>query len=990
MRLQRHQLPVGGLRLTAIAVVLAATSGLNAYAQGVDEPPSTPVPVNADGTPAADRSAIDSLFAEPTEPETIAVDPLRKDAPPEGQDVAARLDAIEVTGSRIQRDEFASSSPISSFSRADVELSGVVSVDEFLMQVPAFTGFQQTTATNNGSDGQKKIDLRGLEFKRSLILINGRRQIGDINGDGAVDLNSIPEALIERVEVLKDGASTIYGSDALAGVINIILRKKVDGVELRADYGAGDQGSAENSSWSIVAGAIGGSGSITGALSYSRQDEMYQAERDWAENALYPLLQEDGSFRPVPSGSSNSRRIRVDLDGDGTYESQRIVDAESGQARPFGPGDVYNYAPVNALITPNEHWQASFLGDMNLSDWADAYFEGLYTRRTSHQRLAPDASFAVTTVTTPNNGVQMNDYVPANNPFNPYGVNPRNPDGVSGQAVRINRRFVESGGRLFEQSADTIRMVAGVKGDLFDTGILWDVAYIHAQNEVLQETLNYGRFDRWAIAVDPEACASNEACTAAGGVINPFDDYGSITPEQMDFLTAGGLKDRAFAEMNVLSVNFSGNFDMLPLPGGIPGWAIGAERRWEKGEFSPDEFSAAGLTTSGANDPQSGAIGVDEAYGEVLLPVLDNLDFDLSLRHSNYDNSAGSTTTYKAGFDYAPLADVRVRGAWGTGFRAPNISELNQGSATGFPIVEPLCEFGDRRLAAGQMSQTAYDNCQAMGVDTSDNGEFGFAWQSAYTTAAPTRPLTPEESETITFGIVYTPEILPGASFGIDLWSIAIENVIGAPDINDLSAACLNSPNFSSPACSVFPNSRPYDGPFPADATSDFGNLGELETRGIDFNAYYEAPFEYGIINKIHALWAATYLDSYERRYSLSGTRELAGTANGFAVFPEWRWNAEVGVSGVDWSAAWQLRYVGETTDALRPSSITDDSTSEATFYHDLVGSYSWQNVKVFGGINNVLDQDPPRFHSAFNANTEPGMYDVIGRRLFVGTKITF
>jgi iron complex outermembrane recepter protein len=905
-------------------------------------------------------------------------------------DRSASSDTIVVTGSRIQRDEFSSSSPISAFDRTDVELSGTVSVDEFLLQIPAFTGFQQTTATNNGGDGQKKVDLRGLGFNRTLVLINGRRQIGDVNGDGAVDLNTIPDALIERIEVLKDGASTIYGSDALSGVVNVILKKEFDGIEFRSSYGAGlEDGQAEDKSFSIVGGTTSTRGSFLGAVSYSQQKEMLQAERPWAVDALYPQLQADGTFAAVGSGSSNGRRIRVDIDGDGSFESQRVVDADSGQARPFTAGDVYNFAPVNALITPNEHWQISTLGNIEITSGINGYFEGLYTRRTSQQRLAPDASFTVTFVDTPNNGSQLNDFVPASNPFNPYGVNPRNPEGVSGRDVRINRRFVESGGRLFIQGADTFRITTGLDGELFDTGINWDLSYSFAQNEVINETKNYGRFDRWAIAVDPDACAANATCAAAG-VLNPFDDYGSISPEQMSFLTAGSLKDRFFAQMNILSLNLTGRLGALP--GGQMGWALGYEQRREKGEFSPDEFISEGLTTGGANDPQNGSFGVDEIYGELLLPVLSNLSFDLSARYSDYDTSAGSKGTFKAGFDYEPVSGLRVRAGYGTGFRAPNISELNQGNVGSFPIVEPLCEFGDRRLAAGQMTQVAYDNCQTMGVDTSDDGEYGFAWQSLYTTRAPTSPLKPEESTTIHAGIVFTPASISGLSFGIDFWQIEIENLIAAPDLNDLSTACINSPNFSSPACSVFTitDGLPYDGPFPADAEAEFGNLGELKTAGLDFNAYYERAINLGAINRFHLSWGATYVDTYKRKFELSGERELVGTANGFAVFPEWRWNAEVGISGADWSAAWRTRYIGETEDFLRPSSITDDAKAEAIFYHDLVGTFSWNNYSIYGGINNLFDEDPPRFHSAFNANTEPGMYDVIGRRLFIGAKATF
>ncbi|WP_299948399.1 TonB-dependent receptor [uncultured Microbulbifer sp.] len=920
------------------------------------------------------------------------------------QEDAELVEEIVVTGSRISRDDFSSSSPVSTYNTEELDKAGLASIDEFLKEDPAFTGYQMGTSTNNGSDqGQKKIDMRGLGFNRTLVLINGRRQIGDVNGDGAVDINSVPEAMIERVEVLKDGASTIYGSDALAGVVNFVLKDDFEGFEIKGNFGQGtEDGQAENSGFSMLAGINGDRGNMLMSLGYSVQEEMKQAERPWAAEALFPQLQEDGTFKAIGSGSSNSRRIRTSV---GNF----IFDSGLDKARPFNSAtDTYNYAPVNALITPNERWQFGAIGSVEISEGVEGYFEGLYTRRTSHQRLAPDASFAVTCfdpetgeggIETPNNGVQCNDWVPASNPYNPFGVNPKNDLGISDSGVRINRRFEESGGRLFTQTADTYRMVAGFKGELFDS-VNWDFSYTFAETQTADETTNYGRFDRWAIAVDPDACEANPAC-AEVGVLNPFGDFNSITQEQMSFLTAGSLKDLYKGRMESAALTFSG--DMFDMAGGTAGWAFGVESRHEQGEFVPDEFLAGGLTTGGASDPQKGSFSVREVYAEVLLPVLDNLTFDASTRYSDYNTSAGSATTYKLGLDYQPIEDLRVRAGFSTGFRAPNISELNQGDETGFPVVEPICEFADRRLDSGDISQIAYDNCQALGINTSDSGELGFAWQSTYTTSAPEVPLKPEESESFNIGFVYTPDFAEGLSFSVDYWSIEVDNLIDSEDINDLHFACMNSVDLSSEACSVFIGGSPYlevpvdsedpskgFAPLPNDARGAFGNLGTLSTSGFDFAAQYQGELSFGLIQGYNLSWVATLVESYERQFPLAGSRELVGTANGFEVFPEWRWSTNVGLFGDNWTLDWDMRYIDETVDALRPASITDDAVAEDVIYHDLIGSYTWQNISVSLGVNNVTDEDAPRFHSAFNANTEPGMYDVIGRRVFTGFTVTF
>ena len=227
------------------------------------------------------------------------------------------MEEIVVTGSRIKRDGFSSSSPLDVFDQDEIGLSGVASIDEFLKDIPAFTGYQMGASTNNGSDvGQKKIDLRGLGFERTLVLINGRRMIGDTKEDGAVDLNSVPEDMIQRIEVLKDGASTIYGSDALSGVVNFVLRDEFEGFEISVHGGQGtEDGQAENNGISMLAGVAGDRGNMVMSFAYSNQDEMKQEEKSWANQTQYSLHQGAGAFGIIPSGSSNSRKIRVPGEG---------------------------------------------------------------------------------------------------------------------------------------------------------------------------------------------------------------------------------------------------------------------------------------------------------------------------------------------------------------------------------------------------------------------------------------------------------------------------------------------------------------------------------------------------------------------------------------------------------------------------------------------------------------------------------------------------
>lgn len=881
------------------------------------------------------------------------------------------LEEVIVTGSRIARDGFSSSSPLAVFDEQDINLAGNASIDEFLKYIPQFTGYQMGMSTNNGSaQGQKKIDMRGLGFNRTLVLINGRRTIGDASGDGAVDINTIPEAMIQRVEVLTDGASSIYGSDALAGVVNFILNDEFEGLRITGNYGAGtEEWDVENYGISILGGVGSDRGNIVYSASWTKQDELLQGQRDWAYDALYPLLQSDGTFEAVGSGSSNSRKIRTGATGN------FILDGN--EARPFESGDVYNYAPVNALMQPNERYQLGALGKIEITDRTEIYFEGLYTRRSAQQRLAPDASFAVSSsIETPNNGFQWNDFVPANNPYNPFGsVNCSNTIDLCDIDVRINRRFVESGGRLFAATGDTYRLVTGYRGALTDS-VDFDFTYTWAEQETIEETKNYGRFDRWAIAVDPDACDSSADCP---GVLNPFADFGNITPEQMDYLTTGSLKDVIYASLQLYSFNFSG--ELWNLSGGAMGWAAGYEHRREAGEYKPDEFLSEGLTTGGAADPLKGNFSVDEVYGEVFMPFTETFSADASLRWSDYDSVSSSTTTFKLGADWEIFSGFRARATYGTGFRAPNISELNTSLTGNFPLVASPCEFGDRALAAGDITQTTWDNCQTAGFDTTDAGEYGFAWQS-YHEYSSTGELKPEESDTATIGFVWTPDGAQGLNISMDYWNIEIDDVIGVPAFNQLFNSCLASENFSARSCDDFDELGINYFGFPGDAVSDFGNLGTLSTDGVDMAISYQNAFSNGL--GYSASMDATWVNSYESGAEVGGSDELVGTADGFGVFPEWRAWLNFGLLGDAWSANLMARWIDKTDDRWKSSAVTADAKAESMLYWDLVGTYEWNFLYVTAGVNNILDEDPPYFHSAFNANTEPGIYDVLGRRLFV------
>ncbi|MCB1686402.1 MAG: TonB-dependent receptor, partial [Pseudomonadales bacterium] len=762
---------------------------------------------------------------------------------------------------------------------------------------------------------------------------------------------------------------------------------------------------ADTKSINALLGVSNDRGGAQLSLTYAKQDELLQGDRSWAEDALWPTLQPNGSFVASGLGSGNSRRIRsrefdqASLDSLAAQGvgSQFIIDASTGQIREFTGSDTYNYAPINALITPHERWQIAAQGDYEIASSSSGsvsmFSEMSYTRRTSHQRLAPDASFSVDPDFA---GTGMwNSVVPASNPFNPFGDTPSNPWGISGQPVETNRRFEESGGRLFSQTNDSYRMLVGLRGDFNET-INWELAYVFSEGESVSETNFYHRFDKWATIVDPTLCSADPSCVAATGpqnALNPFGPFGTISAAEIDYLMANSLKDQYKNRLENILLNVNGEFG--DLQGGAIGWAAGYEYREEKASFSPDEFIGGGLTTGGAADPLDGKYSVDEIYGELLFPLLADqpfakaLDLEASVRYSDYD-TVGDTTNYKLGVNWAINEAFRVRTTYSTGFRAPNVVELVAGQSTTFPIVEFPCEFYDTRSDATPNIQA---NCAANGVDPGPASELGFQVQSAYT-LNPQADMEPEESTSYTFGVVWTPEFVEGIRASVDYWNIEIDEYIDAPDYNGLLRNCLNAADQStSIACSFFITGTGIDDAFPADAEAEFGNLGKVETSGVDFAIDYSRPVDWGMINLLEVSFMGTYLDKYKETFPGSGTIDLVGTAgddDGFGVYPEWRWNSSVRLSAEAWSLDWRMRWFDESKDLLRPSDITDDAKAESILYHDLIANYTWNQFTGSIGIENLTDEEPPRFHSAFNANTAPGVYDVVGRQLWVRAKVAF
>src|SRR6266571_1385978 len=578
----------------------------------------------------------------------------------------AAEEEIIVTGSRIRRKDLTTPAPVTVISREQVVASGKVSIGDFLHSLPE-QGNAINTSVNNGGDGSTRVSLRGLGTSRTLVLLNGRRMVpGGTGADSSVDLNSIPTAAIERIEVLKDGASAVYGSDAIAGVVNIITRKNFRQTEVNAYSGLGvgqNAGDGTTYDFNVTTGAGGDRGNITFSAGYFNQQPVWAVDRDFSriprgfdatgidtgvigENTITGsgtipqgriVLTAAQRGVTIPGASSvynglvtanptagafircTAAEIAAGTPSDGKCGQFQWRPFIGGNIPGFG-GDLYNFQPVNYLVTPQQRITLYSAGDTRIGSFARGFFEAHYVNRQSDQTLAPEPL-----LTDP--GVGENVPVAADNPFNPFGT----------QILRVRRRLLEFGNRTFNQDISTIRLVGGLDGTLSDDfgplqGWFWEAAVNFGRTQ--SDNVKHGNLSIPNLASALGSPAGTDAlgrqlCATPGATpvpcLNLFGGAGSITADQIENLTFTGT-ERGINQLAGVTLNTSG--ELIRLFSDRPiGLALGYEFRTVKGSDIPDPFTVAGQTTGNKGTVTSGSYYVNEGYGELSIPVLSNMPF---------------------------------------------------------------------------------------------------------------------------------------------------------------------------------------------------------------------------------------------------------------------------------------------------------------------------------------------------------------------------
>lgn len=926
------------------------------------------------------------------------------------QDIAGAQEEVIITGSRIRQNPLEVRTPVQFISSEDIDATGALSIGDYLQKLP-IAGSSINRLNNSSGNlgfppdgsgigaGASEIDLRYLTSKRTLVLVDGRRWIRGSSASGvsgAVDLNTIPGNAIKSIEILQDGASAIYGSDAIGGVVNIITQDDYDSFNITAQYGAFDEGDGESGEVNVSWGVEGDRARSFFNASWTDQQEVFAGDR---EISFYPIR---GFPFGVSSGTPEGRVIFTDprigqtlsitsYVVNPTYDPSCWATGTSAPGcddfQPFTLADRFNYQPFNFLLTPNRRVNLFTKTEYDVSDSTTFRMLATFNQRKSTSRAAPEPLFF-----GPEAGageILDNLFWPAEHPFNPFGI-----DLNSDNIVFTGRRPIEAGPRIFDQTVDTWYLSAGIDGQLDFSGssVYWDATAIWSQTDAVQ--VKHGAFNAQNIQI---ALGPSEICDATPGCV-PFNwiGPGSMTPAMLDFVTFV-QKDFSDQKLFDFSFNLTGQFGGFSA--GPVGWAAGFERREEDGSFTPDSIVSSGFTAGVPASPTRGGFEVDELYAEFIVPLFrggDNQLVDLSaaVRSSDYDLFSSETIT-DFGINWAPHSDLMFRASLSEGFRAPHIGELfNTGSRFDAGISDPC----------SNAAPSVEANCLALGVPA------GFVTPNPQTsvTTGGNPNLTPETADTFTAGFTWDVgaaenwNSVDSLLFELNYYDIEIDNAIQPPNAQDLLNQCANTLDpFFCDSITRAPGGTVIR------VDGILKNIGGIETSGFDWKVeMVTAPRDMG---QFRVQWLNTYLSDYveitqgpdgEIRTERAGTEigsperalvELKSTLN-----LDWfrdNWSARLSLrhldgldercSGVVADFELQEDFCSNGADGNRLGS-TLFTDAQVTWAPNFGGSGGWSFTL---GVDNIFDEDIPTCFSCDLNNFDGTLYPIPGAFWYFRTK---
>ncbi len=914
-----------------------------------------------------------------------------------GPDGATAGDDIVVTGSRIRRSPLDQDKPVVTVDETAIAKTGLTAIADVLQRLPSAGGGLNTKVNNAGniggppdgtgvSSGSAEIDLRYLAATRTLVLVDGLRFVNGSAAGGipaSVDLNELPVNMIERVEVLQSGASPLYGSDAVAGVVNIITKQAQKGLKASAQFGTYRQGDGHTQNYEASYGIQSPSTgtSLVFGGSYTKQEAVKTADRSISQ---FPNPGQTSCTDAVGGCSSATPNGRFIVFGQNLTLTAPVIGRKTlypSDFKAFTSADRFNFAPFNYLLTPSERYGAFVNFKQELTDGINMRTKLVYNHRHSRTEAAflplfvgPDAG---------NGNLLDTISIDATNPYNPFGVTlSSGANGIPANYSYIARRFVEGGQRIFTQNVDTMSATVTFDGSFHvgDHKWYWDVNGVYGINDAHQLFTGNVNAARLAQALGPVA-----NCTGACVPFNIFGGAtiggaGSVTQAMLDYVTFDE-RDKSSQRLWDFTANLSG--ELFDLPAGPVGVAIGYEHRDQHASYDPDPVIVAGLGADVPTSPARGGFNVDEFYGEIRVPILsgtpffEKLELDGAVRHSNY-SSFGSNTTFTASGLWKPVADLLFRGGYAESLRAPSIGELYAGPSRFDATINDPCT-----SAAGgsfQTNATVKANCIANGVPANGSyaeptgGQLGVFSQG-------NTALKPETSKTWTAGGVYSPAWARGGwssalSLEVNYYNIQLKNAIDSvPATLTLTRCAFNADPISCAAIK-----RTASGTI-ASINGRLLNLNAINTEGLDGSFIYRSPtFSGGTVGlTLNAAYLLKY-DVLPPSDLGAPPLKLAGTERGSPdqAYPRFKLNGTLDWSTLGYGASFTGRYI---------SSVAERDgvhTMGSVFYGDaqLYFSPDWMDHRwrLTVGVNNLFNRAPPPCFTCDSANFDPTTYDVPGQ----------
>jgi iron complex outermembrane receptor protein len=931
-----------------------------------------------------------------------------------------QIGKIEVTGTKIKRTEVEQAQPVSIVTAEQIKATGLTTIGAVIQKITS-AGAALNTMDNFGGNftftggGESNVDLRNLGAARVLVLVNGKRWTTSLQG--TVDLNTIPTSIIDHIEVLQDGASAIYGSDAIAGVVNIVTVKDYNNREANAYtgiYNGDGHWDGRTSAYDFTMGATGDKSGLVFNLAYTDQQAVPSAHRNISKEPVIGLGNAGGSsalpngrFVVIAPGTTNGSDPNNTVDTTKTnFTAAQCPTTNLGTStspnyqpfcnltligpvngiptaadyRPFVSGgptsDRFNYAPYNFVLTPEERFSTYVQGYTDLADNLTFKADMMYSHRDSRQQAAPEPLFFASS------SIAID--IPANQKYNPFGFDLNTNTNLG----LLGRRMVENGVRAYHEKGDVFRFSGGFTG-FFNMGGSewdWDAGYIFSKDSELDT--NAGHFDvshlRLALG-DPAICAAVAGCVP----LNLFGGAGSITPAMLSYV--GYTAQNSFENNERIYNADISNSTLGNLPGGPVGLAIGLESLEHDGFFLPDSVAQNGYDSFNPGRPvaaTSGRTSEKSLYSELDLPVLGDmpgiklLDLDIAGRHTKYD-SFGTNNTWRWGLKYQPNNDWLIRTTWSQGFRAPSINDLFSGNTNlSANVVDPCSGpvAGRPATCAGVPASYVQPNAQ---INTLEGGNPN---------------LKPEKSISRTIGFVYNPDSLPGFSLNMDYYKIEVDNTINPISGQAIFDGCYFAGNQNY--CSKIIRS-PVFGTVTT-VNDQITNVGTTLTSGIDVGVIYTFPSSAAGDFKLEV--DETHIKSYQIITPNAPTAtnptgaptvlELAGFERGGTVFPfgvpKDKLRALLDWKSGDWSAEYTLRAIRSMVEvnAGTPTGVHIGTT----VYHDVQGTYSANSINTdfTFGIRNLFGKQPPSSTVQELNNFDPTLYDVPGRFYYARIGVKF